>query len=152
MKKLPALAGLFMITSCYAYEIVNQELFIQEEQQKITHESLKLKAPMDARLPALSNASAGTVTKRKLDSVQFSDPIFIIGDDPLSRLWLKTHSKELEKIKALGFITNISDSNHLKELQKLTNAPLLPANVDDLLSLFHETHYPLMVVAGELWQ
>lgn len=152
MKKLPLMLGIFMMASCYAFQVVDQELYIQKAESELTEKSLKLQETLDARLPAESKAQPGPVTKQKLAFVNFSNPIFIIGDDHLSRQWLKDHAKELEKIKAIGFITNINDRNHLKEFQGLTKAPLLPANVDDLLDLFHESHYPLMLVGGEIWQ
>lgn len=152
MKKQLLLAGLLMVTSCYAYKIVNMEQYIKEAQAHLTKESLKLQNKMDARLPAISKATVGKVSKHKVELANFSYSLFIIGDDPLSRLWLKNHRQELENKNALGFITNIDNSSHLQELQQWTKAPLLPANVDDLLALLKESHYPLIFHEGELWQ
>jgi integrating conjugative element protein (TIGR03765 family) len=152
MRKLSLFAGLFMITSCYAYQIINTEHYIKEAQEQLTEESLKLQKKVDARLPATSKATVGKVLKRKIELVNFSNAIFIIGDDAISRQWLKDHTQELEEKHALGFITNIDSSSNLQELQKLTKVPLLPANVDDLLAIFKEGHYPLIFNEGELWQ
>ncbi len=152
MRKLSLLAGLLMITSCYAYQIVNTEQYIKDAQEQLTEESLKLQEQLDARLPAISKASTGKVLKRKIELVNFSYSIFIIGDDAVSRQWLKDHTQELEEKNALGFITNINSSSNLQELQQLTKAPLLPANVDDLLAIFKESHYPLIFHEGEIWQ
>ncbi|MFC7782831.1 integrating conjugative element protein [Legionella taurinensis] len=152
MRKISLIAGLLMITSCYAYQVIDMEHYIKESQEQLSEESLKLQVKLDARLPATSKATAGKVLKRKLELVNFSYSIFIIGDDAASREWLKDHAQELEKINALGFITNIDSSSSLQELQELTKAPLLPANVDDLLAIFNESHYPLIFHEGEIWQ
>lgn len=152
MRKTSLIIGLLMVTSCYAYKITNTESYIKEAQDQLTEESLKLEERLDARLPARSIATVGKVAKRKLELVNFSYSIFIIGDDALSRQWLKDHAQELEEKNALGFITNIDSQSNLQELQQLVKAPLLPANVDDLLALFKESHYPLMFHGGELWQ
>lgn len=152
MRLLALLAGLFMILSCYAYQIISMENEINRTQEEITQESLKLQEKLDARLPAKSQATAGKVTRHKIDPTNFSYSIFVIGDDALSHFWLKKNARHLEAIHALGFITNIDNTTHLQALQQLTTAPLLPANVDDLLSLLQEHHYPFVVHEGELWQ
>lgn len=152
MRKISLLAGLLMMTSCYAYQIVTTEQYIKESQKQLTEESLKLQNKLDPRLPVTSKATVGTVSKRKLELVNFSYCMFIIGDDAVSHQWLKDHTRELEEKNALGFITNIDSSYNLQELQQLTKAPLLPANVDDLLTIFKESHYPLIFCEGELWQ
>lgn len=143
MRKLSIMAMLLMIASCYAWQI---------DAQVPTEESLQLEAKQDVRLPASSKANTGKVARRKLNLVNFSYSIFIIGDDAVSQSWLKEHARELEKMGALGFVTNISDSSQLEALQDLIQAPLLPANVDDLLAIFGESHYPLIFNEGEIWQ
>ena len=152
MKKTALIISLLLVTSCYAYKVANTKNYIQEAQQQVTEESLKLKERLDARLPARSLATTGKVIKRKLELINFSYSIFIIGDDAPSRKWLKDHAQEIEEKNALGFVTNIESKSNLQKLQQLVKAPLLPANVDDLLALFKENHYPLMFHEGELWQ
>lgn len=152
MKALALLAGVLMILTSYAYQIVSMENEIQVIQEQITQDSLKLQKKLDARLPVKSKAIAGKVTRHKIEPVKFSYSIFIIGDDALSRQWLKENAQKLEALNALGFITNIANPAHLQELQGLTKAPLLPANVDELLALFQEEHYPFLLHEGELWQ
>ncbi|HCE5650425.1 TPA: integrating conjugative element protein [Legionella pneumophila] len=152
MKKSAILFGLLMITSCYAWQAINMEQFIKESQAQITEESLKLQEKLDARLPVSSKATTGKVEKRTLTLVNFSNPVFIIGDDTDSYQWLQKNAKKLEEAQALGFVANINTSEHLQALQRLTKVPLLPANVDDLMELFQETHYPLAFFGEELWQ
>jgi integrating conjugative element protein (TIGR03765 family) len=143
MRKLSITAFLLMIASCYAWQV---------DTHSLTEESLQLENKSDVRLPASSKATIGKVNKRKLELINFSYSIFIIGDDAFSQQWLKEHAQELEDKHALGFVTNISDSAQLEALQDLVKAPLLPANVDDLLAIFNESHYPLIFHEGELWQ
>lgn len=151
MRKLSIIAGLLIITSCFAWEI-NTEQYIKKAQSQLTEESLRLQEKLDARLPVSSKAIAGKVDRRKLSLNNFTNSVFIIGDDSVSRQWLREHSEELEAANALGFVANITESESLQALQQLTKAPLLPANVDDLMTIFQECHYPLAFIQGELWQ
>mgnify|MGYP000178526807 CR=1 FL=1 len=153
MKRLSIVLGLLMITSCYAWQVIHlEQQHIQEIQAQLNEELLGLQKKIDSRLPVSSNASAGVVENRTLSIPRFTYSIFIIGDDLTSKQWLKDHTKELEAAKVLGFVTNIKESQHLQELQALTKTPLLPANVDELMILFKESHYPLAFVEGKLWQ
>lgn len=152
MRKSAILFGLLMITSCYAWQTINMEQYIKESQAQLTEESLKLQEKLDARLPVSSHATAGKVERRKLTLVNFSNPVFIIGNDTDSYFWLQKNAKKLEKAQALGFVANVNTSEQLLSLQRLTKAPLLPANVDGLMELFQETHYPLAFFGEELWQ
>jgi integrating conjugative element protein (TIGR03765 family) len=151
--KAYTLLGLFLlIGSCYAYQIVKIEQYKQQQQAQIRQESLKFHAKIDARLPARSKATQGKVLPRKGEPAPFSSSLFILGGDEFSYQWLKAHAKELEEFKAIGFVTNIESSNHLHALQALTQMPLLPANVDDLMIVLHENHYPFIVHEDQLWQ
>lgn len=152
MRKLFVIAGLLMMTSCYAWQIMSEAQFIKNAQSQLTEKSLRLQEKLDARLPVVSKATTGKVDRRKLILTNFTNSVFVIGDDPLSRQWIKEHSEELEAANALGFVANITESEQLQVLQHLTKAPLLLANVDDLMTIFQETHYPLAFIKGELWQ
>lgn len=146
MKKLFLMAGLLVIGSCYAYQ------FAEFKPEILSSESLKLEEKLDARLPAVSTVTQGKITAHQVEFAEFSNPLFIIGGDDFSYFWLKEHAKQLEKLKAMGFVTNINDANRLRALQQLTEMPLLPANVDDLMILLKESHYPLIFYKDRLWQ
>ncbi|HFL2715771.1 TPA: integrating conjugative element protein [Legionella pneumophila] len=143
---------LVLISSCYAWQVINMEEYIKKTQAEITEESLKLKETLDARLPVSSKASSGKVETRTVELVNFSNPIFIIGNDAFSKQWLETNAKKLEEVHAIGFVANIKSTEQLESLQIRTQAPLLPANVDDLMEIFHENHYPLALFGDNLWQ
>lgn len=148
MRGFSLIAGLLMITSCYAYEIAS----IEEFYPTITEESLRLKASIDARLPVESKATAGQEPRHSVTITGFSNAIFIIGDDAFSKQWLSDHAEELKQLKALGFITNIKNTETLHELESKFNLPLLPANIDDFMELLSASHYPLIMSEGVVWQ
>jgi len=152
MRKLSIIIASSMVVACYAYKINNTAYYINETETAITQESLKLQEMIDLRLPAKSNATTGTVTRHKINSVGFSYSLFIIGDDPVSHQWLAEHLKLLKKIQAIGFVTNIESNEAYEALQKKAGVPLLPANVDDLLTVLNASHYPLISHQGEVWQ
>lgn len=102
MKKSAILFGLLMITSCYAWQAINMKQFIKESQAQLTEESLKLQEKLDARLPVSSKATAGKVERRTLTLVNFSNPVFIIGNDTDSYLWLAKKREKAGRSTSLG--------------------------------------------------
>ena len=152
MRSLGLIAGLMMIVSCYAVQIITINNSFREQQTAISEESLKLKEALDARLPVKSKATAGQVLRHHVTFAGFSNAIFIIGDDPVSKRWFKEHTQELRQLHALGFITNIKNPETLDTLQTVSGLPLLPANVDDLMEVIGASHYPLMLSEGVVWQ
>lgn len=152
MRQLALIIGFMMIASCYAVQIVKIESYWADTQATITKESLQLKETLDARLPVKSKAGAGLVSRHHVAFTGFSNAIFIIGDDPVSKQWLNEHAKELRQLHALGFITNIKSARTLDELQTGSGLPLLPANVDDLMDVLDASHYPLISNKGNVWQ
>lgn len=152
MRQLTLMIGFLMIASCYAVQIVNIESYWADTQATIAEESLKLKEALDALLPVKSKASAGLVSRHHVTFAGFSNAIFIIGDDPVSKQWLNEHTEELQQLHALGFITNIKSARTLDELQTVSGLPLLPANVDDLMKVLGASHYPLISDKGAVWQ
>ena len=149
MRTIALILSFMIILSCYAYRIGNMEQYFENG---IKEESVKLNEFQDPRLPVTSHASVGQVSRHHVNFAEFSNAIFIIGDDPVSKKWLINHAKELQQLHALGFITNINHPEVLNELQTQSGLPLLPANVDDLMSLIETEHYPLMLNKGVVWQ
>ncbi|WP_419420704.1 PFL_4695 family integrating conjugative element protein [Legionella sp. D16C41] len=137
--------SLLIATVCFSHQT-------ETIQTQLSAESLELEEKLDARLPINSQAQVGHIKRRKIDLTHLSQPLFILGGDPFSFNWLKEHAHELEEKHAIGFITNIDNSNRLEEFQRLIKAPLLPANVDELLIMFHESHYPFIAHEDEIWQ
>lgn len=152
MRSLSVIIGFLMIASCYAVQIVKIENYWADTQATIAEESLKLKESLDARLPIKSKTTPGKVSRHHVAFSGFSNAIFIIGDDPVSKQWLSEHADELRQLHAIGFITNINSAQTLDELQTGSSLPLLPANIDDVMDVLGATHYPLISNKGIVWQ
>lgn len=112
--------------------------------------ALDLSSPIG--VPAKSKAAAGKVSAKKIDRSLFNTAIFIIGTDKTSQQWLQQHQKQLQDLQAIGFITNVDNFEIIVQLQEQSQLPLLPVNVDPLMTLIHEQHYPLVIAGGEVWQ
>lgn len=111
---------------------------------------LNLQSPIG--VPAISRATVGKVDSKVLQSELLTTAIFVIGADKESVNWLEQHHEQLQKLHAIGFITNVNDMTSLIVLQEKFQLPLLPVNVDPLLDYIHEQHYPLAIAEGAVWQ
>lgn len=109
-------------------------------------------SPMYFALPVVSRLSPGKVKRHTLINNPFSHPFFVIGDDSFSRTWLKDHAFQLQKNHAIGFVTNIADTNALDELTQLSGLPLQPMDIDELAAVLSVKHYPFAVESGVVWQ
>ncbi|MCC5791780.1 MAG: integrating conjugative element protein [Legionellaceae bacterium] len=112
--------------------------------------ALNLSSPIG--VPAKSKATAGRVSAKKIDSHLFDTAIFIIGADKASQQWLQQHQKQLQNLQAIGFITNVDHFEIIAQLQEQSQLPLLPVNIDPLMALINEQHYPLIISGGNVWQ
>lgn len=103
-------------------------------------------------IPTKSQASTGKVAAKKIDNPLLDTNIFIIGVDKASQQWLQEHKKQLHDMQAIGFITNVDNFEIVAQLQEQSQLPLLPVNVDPLMKLINEHHYPLVISGGNVWQ
>jgi len=111
---------------------------------------LNLQSPIG--VPVISQATVGKVDRKVLQSELLTTAIFVVGADRESIKWLEQHQDYLQKLHAIGFITNVNDMESLIALQEKFLLPLLPVNVDPLLHYIHEQHYPLIIAEGAVWQ
>lgn len=75
-------------------------------------------------------------------------PLFLIGDDNRSRLWLRQKSQYLYQINALGFVVNVENAEALAALRALApGLTLAPVSADDLAQRLHVRHYPVLITA-----
>ncbi len=75
-------------------------------------------------------------------------PLFLIGDDDRSRLWLRNKLQYLQKINALGFVVNVENTEALAALRALApGLTLAPVSADDLAQRLHVRHYPVLITA-----
>ncbi|MBU9819882.1 integrating conjugative element protein [Rahnella sp. BCC 1045] len=104
---------------------------------------------LPVRTPELS---PGAVTPRKL-TLPGMPPVFIIGDDDLSRRWLAQRGAELSRLNATGFVVNVADQSRLKALQVLLpGSDMVPVSGSDLARRLQLTHYPLIITDKGLAQ
>ncbi|MDR3430732.1 MAG: integrating conjugative element protein [Rouxiella aceris] len=94
----------------------------------------------------------GAVEGKKL-TLPGMPPIFIIGDDDLSRQWLIQRGTDLKRLHATGFVVNVADKDRLKGLQALLpDNNMAPVSGSDLARRLQLTHYPLIITEKGLAQ
>jgi integrating conjugative element protein (TIGR03765 family) len=98
-------------------------------------------------LPVVSHKlSPGRVVARVNNAGGLSQPIFLIGSDDLSVVWLKQRGDVLRELGAVGLVVNVSDANSLASLRKVAaGLTLIPASGDDIAGLLKISHYPVLI-------
>ncbi|EJE3852486.1 integrating conjugative element protein [Salmonella enterica] len=96
--------------------------------------------------------SAGKVVSRELHLAGMT-PVFLVGDDPLSREWLTLRHDELKRLHATGLVVNVSDKAALTELQqRVPGVTLLPASASEIARRLQLSHYPVLITSTGLAQ
>jgi len=96
--------------------------------------------------------SPGKVEKRVTNNPGLA-PIFLIGDDDLSRRWLTSRKEVLQQLKAVGLVVNVQQMGALKALRDLgTGLDMVPASADELAERLSIQHYPLLITASGIEQ
>ncbi|EDR5078600.1 integrating conjugative element protein [Salmonella enterica] len=96
--------------------------------------------------------SAGKVEARELNLTGMT-PVFLVGDDALSREWLALRRDELKRRHATGLVVNISDKAALAELQRLVpGVTLLPASASEIARRLQLSNYPVLITSAGLAQ
>lgn len=94
----------------------------------------------------------GKVESRALQAPMMQ-PLFLIGDDPLSRQWLTVRGDILRSIGAVGIVVNVENAAQLADLRRLAHGlQLSPASGEDLASRLKLDHYPVLLTATSLEQ
>lgn len=95
---------------------------------------------------------AGKVVSRELNLTGMT-PVFLVGDDVLSREWLALRRDELKRRHAIGLVVNVSDKAALAELQRLVpGVTLLPASASEIARRLQLSHYPVLITSTGLAQ
>ena len=99
-----------------------------------------------------STLSPGTVSWRSITS-PLLQPIFLVGDDALSRAWLRQRLPLLRQIKATGFVVNVSTAPALQALRQIARGvSLTAASGDDLGQRLQIKHYPVLITRSIIEQ
>ena len=73
-------------------------------------------------------------------------PVFIIGDDELSRRWLVSRRDRLIQHNATGYVVNVTTEAEWQELQAIAGGlTLLPVSGSDLAVRLKFSHYPVLI-------
>ncbi|MXP50282.1 integrating conjugative element protein [Pantoea sp. Eser] len=76
--------------------------------------------------------------------------LFLVGDDALSREWLKANAGALAEQHAAGIIVNFTDMDTVRELAP--GASLAPASGSELARRLQIEHYPVLITDTGLTQ
>lgn len=94
----------------------------------------------------------GPVTSRTLQAPGLQ-PLFLIGDDPLSRTWLVQRADVLRQLNAVGLVVNVEQQAALQALRQLADGlHLAPVSGDQLAEMIRLEHYPVLITATGLEQ
>ncbi|MAM55827.1 MAG: integrating conjugative element protein [Salinicola sp.] len=105
-------------------------------------------------LPVASERlTPGTVTPRELQLPGGFTPIFLIGDDALSRDWLAQRGDILRDMNAVGLVVQVQDEPSLQALRaEAEGLELRPVSGDGLAGRLGLQHYPVLISARGLEQ
>ncbi|MGI9304733.1 MAG: PFL_4695 family integrating conjugative element protein [Gammaproteobacteria bacterium] len=74
-------------------------------------------------------------------------PLFLIGTDHRSLLWLKARRDSLRQLNAVGLVVDANSVTALKRLLAAGDGLLMvPASASDIARALHLTHYPVLLV------
>lgn len=104
---------------------------------------------LPVRSPSLS---PGEVARRTVQAPGLG-PIFLIGDDDLSKAWLRARLPLLKQIKATGFVVDVSTAPALQALRQMAGGlELVPASGIDLAQRMKIKHYPVLITSSSIEQ
>ena len=73
-------------------------------------------------------------------------PLFLVGDEPTSRRWLRRHRKKLHAMNALGLLIAVESRARFRQLQAIApELHLVPVSADALAEQFFISSYPSLL-------
>ncbi|ELU0512685.1 integrating conjugative element protein [Salmonella enterica] len=108
---------------------------------------------VDEMLPVSTpEMTPGRVENRRSELTGMT-PVFLVGDDALSRRWLEQRRGDLQQLHATGLVVNVTDGTALRGLQTLApGLTLLPESASDIARRLGLAHYPVLITADGLSQ
>ncbi|TVT81956.1 integrating conjugative element protein [Pseudomonas sp. H3(2019)] len=80
-------------------------------------------------------------------------PMFVLGDDELSRTWLLQRREQLKQMQAVGVVVNVANAERFAEVRRwAADLEMVPAPGDDLAGRLGIRHYPLLITATTIQQ
>jgi len=104
-------------------------------------------------LPVITpEMTPGNVSSRPLQ-LPGLPPVFVVGDDEMSRAWLHQRGAELKRMGATGMVVNVRTEEALDSLRRLLpGTEMVPVRGGDLAQRLKLTHYPVLITADGLAQ
>lgn len=80
-------------------------------------------------------------------------PVFLVGDDELSRAWLLQRRDLLQPMQAVGLVVNVASAERLAEVRRWAgDLQVLPTPADDLAVRLGIRHYPVLLTPTAIQQ
>ena len=112
-------------------------------------ESLSISDMLPVSTPEMS---PGTVSPQPLE-LSGMPPVFVVGDDSLSKQWLSQHAAALSQMRATGMVVSVKDAAALSALRALApSTEMVPVSGGDLARRLHLAHYPVLITDKGLSQ
>jgi integrating conjugative element protein (TIGR03765 family) len=123
---------------------------LQQLSDKEITKKVKQAQPQQAELPKIYPVRSKALTPGKVISrhiqKNLSNPIFIMGDDPMSKDWLQKYHTRLAKLHAIGFVVNVSSKEAMQALANtFSGLRLLAMPADSIAKYLSLKHYPVLI-------
>ena len=103
-------------------------------------------ADPEAWLPIQSIGLTPGVVRSRAIHRPFSQPLFLIGADALSRQWLLEHRDRLKSMGAVGMLVQADTLEDLRRVAQLAGGlASLPASATDIAKALGIRHYPVLI-------
>ncbi|EDM1357314.1 integrating conjugative element protein [Salmonella enterica subsp. enterica serovar Newport] len=153
MAALTVVADLGGESTAPLFDAVNNETNEFTPPRPLTPPSSVSPVTVDEMLPVSTpEMTPGRVENRRSELTGMT-PVFLVGDDALSRRWLAQRRGDLQRLHATGLVVNVTDGTALRDLQALApGLTLLPASASDIARRLGLAHYPVLITADGLSQ
>ncbi len=130
---------------------------LQQLQQKSTQklfDQITMQTPKETALPKIypirsEHLIPGKIKSRTIQTAlpePIPEPIFIVGDDALSKTWMNHYQRRLLSLHAKGFVVNVASKEKMAALRKqFSTLPLMPMPGDAFAQWLHLKHYPVLI-------
>lgn len=109
---------------------------------------------IDSLFPVVSHLiTPGSVQSRTVSAPGLVQPIFLVGYDELSAIWLSQRGSELKQLGAIGLVVNVPHRRAMEELQRAAgDLTLIPVVGDDIAQAVGVSHYPVLLTQSSIEQ
>lgn len=99
------------------------------------------------QLPIVTESmKPGLVTVTPKDLRYLHQPLFLVGSDPASKMWLAEKREHLIKIGAVGLLIQANDLNDIENMLTIANGlRLVPASAQGFAERLNLTFYPVLL-------